>query len=865
MEFPDLAAFFSRTCDTWRFTAYLKRRRVQGAGRVFEVSVIVLLIAVLLAVISALQPLALKLHVPSTVLLAGVGVAIGVAATALLHTEVTDAFNRVVDPIVNLPVRSSTFLYVFLPLLLFQAALTIQVRQMLEDAAPILLMAIVAVVVATGVIGLTLSGLFALPLVACLLLGAIVATTDPSAVVAIFRDIGAPARLTRLVEGESLLNDAAAIALFTLLLGLLVAGDSLDLAESGANFALGFLGGIALGLVGGRALVGALPWLRGHKAAETTLTLAVPYLLFILGDVYLGVSGVVAVVVAGLVVSAAGRSRISPENWAYLQNVWEQIAFWAGSLVFILASLLVPKLLVDLSFRDVLIILTVVIAALAARALVLFGMIPLLCAVRLSKPVSHRFKVVILWGGLRGAVTLALALAVTENQALDDDVKRFVALGATGFVLFGLFVNGTSLRKIITRLGLDKLSSVDQGVRNQILALALSGVRDSVQEAGQRYEVSPVVMREAARFYEFRSTQVSSTPIEETVSERERLAVGLVALANRERELVLDLHAHQTLPNSVVEHLTRATERMVEEARSEGRLGYMRAARALLDYGPLFRLSYACHRFIRLERFLVLQLRERFEVLLTLRLVLGELHGFVHKRLKPLLGERMADLIAEMVQSRRAATAKELDALRLQYPEYAEALERRFLNQFAVRQERLHYSLLRSEGLLNEEIYASLMAETRTSASRAEALPRLDLGLDVAALVRQLDLFGDLTDKQMKRLSRLLRPVFVVPGQYVVRKGEKGDAIYFISSGAVEVVLDKNKVRLGRGDFFGEMAVLGNRRRSADVVAITYGQLLVLDQSDFEKFLAAYPAIRERIDQVVEKRVKMNIGFQPNL
>ena len=111
-----------------------------------------------------------------------------------------------------LALGSDAIVYLFLPILLFQAGLTIDVRRMVDDIAPVLLMAVVAVLVSTGAVGLALAAVSDLGLVVCLLLGAIVATTDPVAVVGIFRELGAPRRLLILIEGESLFNDAAAIA-----------------------------------------------------------------------------------------------------------------------------------------------------------------------------------------------------------------------------------------------------------------------------------------------------------------------------------------------------------------------------------------------------------------------------------------------------------------------------------------------------------------------------------------------------------------------------------------------------------------------------------------------------------------------------
>ena len=147
-------------------------------------------------------------------------------------------------------------------MLLFEAALTIDVRRMLEDAAPIFLLAVIAVLVTTAVVGLALWPLAGMPLVVCLLLAAIIATTDPAAVVAIFRDLGAPGRLSRLVEGESLLNDATAIALFTVLLEILMVGREPTLGEAVGTFLYAFLGGALVGFVGGRALMMVVPWLR---------------------------------------------------------------------------------------------------------------------------------------------------------------------------------------------------------------------------------------------------------------------------------------------------------------------------------------------------------------------------------------------------------------------------------------------------------------------------------------------------------------------------------------------------------------------------------------------------------------------------
>ena len=212
-----------------------------------DLQVILLLLAALLIAVAFSQPLADRLGLSPSVLLALMGIVIGLTSILLTHTGLVE-FTSMANVIVNLPFHSEAFLYIFLPMLVFEAGLNIEVRRMVEDAAPILLLAVVAVLVATVFIGAALAPIANVPIVACFMLGSIVATTDPVAVIAIFRDVGAPSRLSRLVEGESLLNDAAAITLFVMLLRSLIGGQPLGLGAAVVAFTRSFLGGIDRGI-----------------------------------------------------------------------------------------------------------------------------------------------------------------------------------------------------------------------------------------------------------------------------------------------------------------------------------------------------------------------------------------------------------------------------------------------------------------------------------------------------------------------------------------------------------------------------------------------------------------------------------------
>ena len=823
-----------------------------------SVATTTLVIAGFLALVSLVQPVAERLRLPYAVLLAVVGVAVGGISSFLLYSPSITAFDSIVSPIVNLPFGAETFLVVFLPVLLFHAALTIDLREIADDAAPILVLAIVAVFAAAAAIGFGLAAA-GVPLIAALLLGSIVATTDPAAVVAILHEVGAPPRLTRLLEGESLLNDAAAIVLFTVLTGMLTGGGEADITAAAEHFVLSFLGGILLGAIGGRIYGTLLPGLGGSRMAEVTLAVALPYIVYLLSE-EVHVSGVVAVASAGLAAGAIARVRLAPENWEYLEQVWQQLGFWASSLIFIIASADVPRLLDGLHPPDLRLLLVAVAAALLSRAAVLFVLFPLLSAVGLSQKVSLAYNFAITWGGLRGAVTLALALAVTENHGIAADMRDLIAVLATGFVLFTLLVNGLTLRPLMRLLRLNRLSSLDQALRDKVQVLSLTEVRDAVRETAHEYSIGASATKAASERYDDAIGKLTADQagLETAISDRDRLTIGLVALANQERRYIHSHHTQNTVSGAAIERLLRSTNAILDAAKAEGHEGYGRAARATLAFPRNFRIANFLHRRLGLEGPLQREISIRFETLLVRRLELASLIRLAGRRLRALLGEAVAERLIAIVAERAAATATALDALRLQYPEHAELLERRFLQQSGLRLLLSRYEDLYEEGLIGRELFDALDREHASGRRHAGDLPPLDLGLDTEKLIGNFEMFRGLAPNEIKDLARRFRPRLLVPDEVIMRKGDRGNEMFLLSSGAVEVVLRDRRVRLGSGTFFGEMALLGERRRAADVVALGYCRALVLSAAEFQRFLREYPAAREEIDHVAAARRREN-------
>ncbi len=823
-----------------------------------DIAIHVLGVSGLLALVSVLPPLAARLRLPYTVLLAAAGVGLGALIQAFAGSAGSGPLHDFLASLAGLDVPAEALLHIFLPVLLFETALAVEVRRLIEDIGPILLLAVVAVLMCTFAVGWALSLFTSMGLVACLLLGSILATTDPAAVIGVFRDLGAPRRLTMLVEGESLLNDAAAIALFTLLLGMLTRKSDGGALAAAGEFLRDFGGGVLTGTLCGRFVCALVAPVRNQPMAEITLTVALAYLSYVLAEHYVGASGVVAVVAAALVVGSVGRTRISPSTWGALEHVWRQLGFWANSLIFLLTAILVPRLLGDVGWSDAGLILVVILAATAARALALFGLLPLLSAAGLGQRVSHSYKAVMLWGGLRGAVSLTLVLAVTENGRVPEEVQSFVAVLVTGFVFYTLFINGTTLRPLIGLLGLDRLPPVERAMRNRALALALTGVSERVAAVARAHELDAAAADAlAARYAERLEAIDRERAAEPPLSGEDRVTIGLAILVNREEELYFAHFKEGLLSRAVVELLTGRTGRLLDAVKAQGRAGYRAFETPFIAFTPWMRAASLLHRRFGIHAPLARRLSLRFEILVAVRAALRELLDVTRGRIARVLGDDVACELEGMLAARQAVVEQALAALKLQYPDYALVLQGRYVGRAALRLEEADYRTLHAESIISREVLDDLERDLDGRRRALDRLPRLDLRLDLHELVGRVPFFAGLTAERLAEIATLLKPRLALPGETVVRRGERGDAMFFIASGAVEVRVPglAEPVTLGTGDVFGEMALLTSRPRNADVRALGYCQLLVLDKRDFRRLVRRDGTLRAHLQAIAEARL----------
>ncbi|MBX9946347.1 MAG: cation:proton antiporter [Reyranella sp.] len=825
-----------------------------------------LAIAMVLAVVSLLVPLAERFRLPHTVLLAIAGMSMGFLGSWIIAEDIKlGALSDAFIGLDKLEVGTNVFLPLFLPPLLFTAGLTIDVRRLFDEVSAVLLLAIVAVLVCIACVAGVVHVATGMDIVVCLLLGAIVSTTDPAAVIGIFRDVGAPKRLSILAEGESLLNDAVAITAFGLFIGILAtrslpdaAGGSIATDASGPFlvFLREFFGGLLLGFAMARAAMLVLPRLGESDAAIASVTVSLTYLSFVVADRYLHVSGVVSVVMAALTVAAYGPTHLHPRQWTALRQVWTQLEFWANCLIFVLASMLAADVLLQFTWLYVWGVLAVAVGAFSARALVVFGMFPLLEATRLVQPVNARYKAILVWGDLRGAVTIVLAMVAAGDKRLPEDVRDFIAISATLFVLFTLFVNATTLGLVMHLLGLDKLSRLEIAMRDRVLALSRVNVARHLQQILRLHNTR--VDGVAADPASAGAGEVEAAPGELALDIDERLTIGLVTLSTREKELYLELFEQQILSRRMVAVMAAGADRLIDAVRDHGEAGYEEWLSRISRPDSGFRLALWLHRRLHIDRMLTESLADRFEILMVSQSVLAELAAFNISSVADLLGADAEARLAAVIGKRQAAVDSALKALSLQYPGYAESVQARQLQRAAIRFESVEYARRLSEGIISREVYADLRRDLAARRSALVRRPSLDLGLELVAMIARVPIFESLDDAAVREVGKRLRAQVVLPGEKIVAKGGPPDAMYFIAAGDVTVQTRDRPIVLKEGDFFGEMGLLSEQPRSADVVANGYCHLLVLSRKDFGALLEKRPSLRAEIEAVAARRVADN-------
>lgn len=394
-------------------------------------------------------------HLPYTIFLTLVGLGIGV-----LHIG---------PELAETGFGTDLIFFVFLPPLLFQGAMHMEINRLLKHIAPIACFAVPGVIVSTllvgGVVG-TIGGISSM--LVAMLFGALISPTDPVSVLALFKKADAPEDLKTLVEGESLFNDATGVVLFTILLEAVIKGQGLELGHAAVEFIKVSAGGLALGAALGLAAFFVLRRLEDHLL-ENAICLTLAYGAFWLAEV-LHLSGVIATVMAGLLIGNYGRRlSMSERTTETVEGFFEAVDFLINSFLFILIGLELREIPSQIPGSPVRLVIVAIVAMLLGRAIVTYTFYWAFNQVGIRRP--SNWKHILFWGGLRGSIPIALLLHLPTADALPEgsalaELRPALILAGFGCVFFSLVIQGLSMQPLMRYLKIgpsegDRASSAD--------------------------------------------------------------------------------------------------------------------------------------------------------------------------------------------------------------------------------------------------------------------------------------------------------------------------------------------------------------------------------------------------------------------
>jgi NhaP-type Na+/H+ or K+/H+ antiporter len=424
-------------------------------------SVLIVIFVILSLLLGALiKSVSKTLSSPYCVILLLAGLSLGLYGRTEHIQENLSGLNSALTTLAQ--VNPHLILLLFLPTLIFESAFSMDPHLFKRLIKQIMVLAVPGLILSTALTAVFTFYFFPWQWswTVCFLFGALISATDPVAVVSLLKEISSRKRLETLIEGESLLNDGTAIVFFSLFYGLLTSGGeaNLDIVAISGSFISVVLLGLLTGLAVGAVFLFWIGRLFNQAIIEITLTISAAYIAYFIAENVLHVSGVVAVVSLGVLVASVGRTRISPGVSVFLHHFWQMMAHIANTLIFILVGIIIASRIRLDNWEWWVTLAGLYIGIQIIRAVTVFTFMPILKQAGISKDKA----IIVIWGGLRGAVSLALALIIAQDNFLPKELGDQILFLTAGIVVLTIPINASSMSLLLRYFGLDTLPEAKQ-------------------------------------------------------------------------------------------------------------------------------------------------------------------------------------------------------------------------------------------------------------------------------------------------------------------------------------------------------------------------------------------------------------------
>ena len=805
-------------------------------------SEIILVIMGLLAVSMVAAAICSYIPVPYTVFLVILGMFIGSLARQ----------NNELNFLLDFQLSPDLVLYLFLPVLVFESAINLDARSLVKDIIPILVLAIPALIISTAVVGLGLWFMKDFNIIYALIFGALISATDPVAVISLFKELGAPHRLTILVEGESLLNDATAIVLFNILLGISIWEQFgvFDFYVAVAEFFRVFFGGLGIGIIIGVLTSEILRRIHANISAYLIMTIVVAYSSFAISEHIMHVSGVMAVVSSAITLGLFGVSRIPQREKETVDETWDVLALVCNSLLFLLVGLSVD---VSLLFSHVDTILLAIILVLISRASGVYTLVPATVKIFNLPKVSMNERHIMWWGGLKGGLAIAIVLSI-PSEIPGRETLIYVTLGV---VIFSLLINASTVRPLMHKLGFGQFTDEEEMELQH-------GLKKSHYHADNVLEVfkeESIIPRSTKKLIQERTKKIFESSNTESDNYIKTRYVRVTALRMEMKELknLYDI--------GFLQYYTYMNMKILLQRERD-------ALASSFNNKEKTNEEIKQGLFVKFESIVIKRLREH-------DFASGILARYQHMRFSQTLQRNIAGLLIcrKVIKSVNNLDSIDGEIRKIVVSEYKLRRDRRkvrleniaenfsdFYSRFETRLfEKVSLNaadFFIREAYNNRELGAKVFTNIKERISEAiDELPQITdsiPALQPRDIIAMVPLLEGLPEKLLDQLSDRAKLLTFLQGDLVIGQDERGDSLYIISKGEVTIYKtgqeDEPVAELKTGDFFGEMALLGEQVRTANVKANKPSSLLRLSRKDVLLMAKNEPELKNRLEKAMKDR-----------
>lgn len=750
-------------------------------------------------------------------------------------------------------ISSGLIIFVFLPALIFEAAFALDYHTFKKSLGVISLLAgpafiLNTLLVATLVMWLTPES-WGWGWLLALSFGSLISATDPVAVTAILRELGLSKALVTIIEGESLLNDGTSIVFFSAILSIISMG-SLESSVVALNLVKVILGGALVGIL---LAWGTSSWLSrifDDPLLEIILTLILGYFAMIIAEGLLHVSGVIALVIAGQWMTCAGKMRIGHEVKYFLHQFWEMLAYITNTVIFFLVGLTIASQLEKASFHDFFLISMVYSGIMVIRFLVTFFFQAFFSSMGLRLSFSHTF--IISWSGLRGAVSLALALLLFHQEYIPAPLRSQALLLTAGVVFLSILVNGSTVKFFLKLWNIDKPPLPERVLNLLVQSMVLDRVYGKIQAFSKLPQLhtftwSDIKVNIHSRQLSLQKKISKAENEQEKGSYQDRLQGYWMQTLSIEKEAYWEAFRQGTLEERAAKILIHEVEMQLTRGvmpPPEKRIPDIKGIASSWT-NKIFRRYAFLHRYLEAMEFshisMLYNLAHGLEI--ASKTVLDKINAIT--KMEPEIQESIKTAYRRYLHGSK----KKLEEMRQYLPRVTRSIESNLAKRIALIQERNEYQNMLHKGLIEEQEAKSLISTVENQMKILTHQLKKRKAIPTAAdLLREMNLFRSWTEEDRKLLARHAVNVILSPENILFKEGDKGDSLFIISSGAINVIKkiqgkDEIISVLGGGDIMGEMSLLTGQARSATLQAATTVSLVRIDRKNFMAVAEKHPSL----------------------